>query len=542
MTSDSNMSSLLPEKFSLDEESTKLILTVALTCLVAVNVVFLFRRRGHKAFGCPYLSNPPEGNTYPFLGNAVNFIRYRPWDLIMGWHQKYGPIVAFPLLGHTMFSIASPELCKLVLQSKISSVKKDIANTMKHFLVILGTGIVSSEGDSWMKQRLKMSTPLRHDVLRMEMIPTQTILAVQRLFEKIDTASEHGDTIPIGQSLRHLTLQVISGTFLSLPPEESDSNFAKLYLPIVDESNTRVWHPYRAYMFFMPFWWKYIYNVYRLNQYVSALIKDRWALRHEEDGTESSRNRDVLDRVLDVYEKEAGKPSSLPNEVVRQLRDEMKTFMLAGHETSAAMMTWTIYELMGDSKLMQQVVDEADSVFGNIKDWKQASASDLPSMEELSKLVLSDACLREALRKYSVVPMVARRAIQDLMLQDKYFIPKDSSVMVNVQAIHHNPEYWPEPMKYDPTRFIGKTPEPFTFLAFIAGPRNCLGQYLALLESKMVISLLTQRYRFSLPEGEAVYVEDWGKNKDPRHRFMVPVVPQNELNVYVERRQSLMPN
>jgi cytochrome P450 len=92
-------------------------------------------------------------------------------------------------------------------------------------------------------------------------------------------------------------------------------------------------------------------------------------------------------------------------------------------------------------------------------------------------------------------------------------------------------------MQFDPTRFLpGAVVEPYTFLPFIAGPRNCLGQHLALLESKMVIGMLAQRYQFSLPAGKTVQVSDWSGDGDPRHRFMVPVIPKEELVVKLSRK------
>jgi cytochrome P450 len=351
-----------------------------------------------KRLGMPVMYRPPQGRAIPVLGQALNFLTHRPWDLIADWHAQYGPIVCFPLLGSNMYSVASPLLLRAVLQSKIACVKKDVQNVMKTFMVILGTGIVTSEDDAWMKQRLKMSQPLRNDVL--EMIPRQTLVAVQRLMEEWDDAARRGEAVPVGSSLRHLTLQVISGTFLSLSAEESDSTFAKMYLPIVDESNARVWHPYRSYLFVLPAFWRQMHNVYRLNAYVSKLIRDRWRLRFAERSApphQPARNADILDRVLDAYEKECGGTSTptIPDEQVRQLRDEMKTFMLAGHETSAAMMTWAIYELMGHADLMEQIEVEGRKVFGKLMpDAVEARSTDLPSFEELSELILSEATLK----------------------------------------------------------------------------------------------------------------------------------------------------
>jgi cytochrome P450 len=379
-----------------DDFKQKWVVTALIAVVLVMNLSYYWQKSAmSKRFGMPVMHSTPQGPSYPFLGQAINFLRYRPWDLLTNWHRLYGPIVCFNLLGATMFSIASPDLLKVVLQSKIAVIKKDIANTMKPFLTILGTGIVTSEDESWMKQRLKMSNPLRRDVL--EIIPRQTLLAVQRLMVIMDKAADTKQEIPLGSSLRHLTLQVISGSFLSLSAEESDSTFAEMYLPIVDESNTRVWHPYRSYLFFLPSFWKYISNVNRLNQYVSKLIRDRWTLRQKERaaaGT-SDREHDILDRVLQVYDKEFPDRQVLPESAVRQFRDEMKTFMLAGHETSAAMMTWTLYELMGNSELMQRVADEGESVFGSaVNDWRTASASDLPVPDDVARLVLAEASLK----------------------------------------------------------------------------------------------------------------------------------------------------
>jgi cytochrome P450 len=329
-----------------------------------------------------------EGPSLPFLGHAITMLRHRPWDLLASWHRRCGsPLICFRLLGTTMFSVASTELCRAVLQSRIAHVKKDTANTMKPFLGILGTGIVTSEDEAWWKQRLKMSVPLRRDVLRV--IPRQTVGAVHRLvLRRLDGAALGGTPVGIGSALRRLTLQVISGSFLSLSPEESDCTFAKFYLPIVEESNQRVWHPYRTYCFLLPSFWSYHYNVRRLNEYVSTLIRNRWKLRRQERSSDRpvERQQDVLDMMLDVYEKER---SDLTDEWVRQLRDELKTFMLAGHETSAAMMTWTLYELMHKPDLMERVSQEADRAFENAFD-----EQNLLQQERLSTLTLSEACLK----------------------------------------------------------------------------------------------------------------------------------------------------
>ena len=106
-----------------------------------------------KKANIPYIENSQEGNPLPWVGHVPTFLKWRPWDVSMAWHQRQGPILAYTLFGNTMYSIASPSLLRQTLQSKIANVKKDTANVMKPFLGILGTGIVTSEG----KQRTSLS-------------------------------------------------------------------------------------------------------------------------------------------------------------------------------------------------------------------------------------------------------------------------------------------------------------------------------------------------------------------------------------------------
>jgi cytochrome P450 len=151
--------------------------------------------------------------------------------------------------------------------------------------------------------------------------------------------------------------------------------------------------------------------------------------------------------------------------------------------------------------------------------------------EILSKLALSEACLKEALRKYSVVPTVLRRIVAPLNVGSHTLSP-ECSVIISIQSVHHNEKYWPNPMDFNPERFLDSNLhlEPYTFLPFIDGPRNCLGQYLALLESKMVISIIARRYKLAITGSE------YHDGSDPRHRFMVPIITKGSLNVSVSKR------
>ena len=143
---------------------------------------------------------------------------------------------------------------------------------------------------------------------------------------------------------RLLTLQVIGEAILSLSPEESDELFPSLYLPIMDECNARSLSPWRTYLP-TPEWFAHRKRVRQLDAAIIKIVRDRW------DKKRSGQNvpDDILERVLDQELNEKR------SEVERQLCYEIKTFLLAGHETSAAMLTWTMHELSNNGEATEKI-------------------------------------------------------------------------------------------------------------------------------------------------------------------------------------------
>ena len=154
---------------------------------------------------------------------------------------------------------------------------------------------------------------------------------------------------------RLLTLQVIGEAILSLSPTESDAIFPSLYLPIMDECNARSLSPWRTYLP-TPEWFAHKKRVRQLDAAIIKIVRDRWDKKRSGGKVPD----DILERVLD-QEMNTG---SLSAETERQLCYEIKTFLLAGHETSAAMLTWTMHELSDNLEATEKVRTESDAVFG----------------------------------------------------------------------------------------------------------------------------------------------------------------------------------
>ena len=364
---------------------------------------------------------PAVQGGYPFFGQVFKMLRGSPWDTMTDWAREYGGIFRFQLFGSDAVVISDPSILKVVLSTKLSNFKKDgrqslhyrmrcchgrnlfvVVWTYKPFMVLLGRGLVTSEGEEWRRQRTLFSHKLRVDIL--SEIPAITTRAVRRLSDKLDAIKASGGVIEMAEEFRHLTLQVITEILFSLPHDTCDETLAHMYLPIVEEGNLRTWQPQRMYLP-TPSWFKFRRDVKVLNDYLTSIISERIQLRK----SLTSRKEDLLDFILDnIPQREWG------DAWMKQVRDEIKTFVLAGHETSASMLAWSLYELSSRPELLARVRAEALSVFGDRYN-DDRFLEEMPK-SQLDKLVLTQCCLKESLRLYSVVPTVVRIARESIRL------------------------------------------------------------------------------------------------------------------------------
>ena len=200
-----------------------------------------------------------------------------------------------------------------------------------------------------------------------------------------------------------------------------------------------------------------------------------------------------------------------------QLRDDLMTMLIAGHETTAAVLTWTFFELSQQPELMARVQEEIDV----------ALQGQHPCYDDVANLPLLRLCLAETLRMYPEPPLLIRRALEDDVLpkggaRSKTFIPKGTDIFMATWNIHRSEDYWVEPNKYDPDRFTRNYTNPdqpswagykvgnskqlypnevssdFAFLPFGGGSRKCVGDQFAIMESCVTVALILQRYDLAL--------------------------------------------
>eukprot|EP00127_Corallochytrium_limacisporum_P001664 Clim_evm1s77 gene=Clim_evmTU1s77 len=214
-----------------------------------------------------------------------------------------------------------------------------------------------------------------------------------------------------------------------------------------------------------------------VNGFITNLIRERQATNERSD-------RDVL--ALLINQAMEGKITE--DEMVH----ETVMFFKAGHETTATALTWVMFRLSQDKELTRKLREEVLQVAG--------SAEKTVTYDELPKLELLDAVIKETLRLHPVAPVTSRELLQDIKCPNGMVIPAGATVVCNFYGLNRHPKYWKDPEEFKPERWMQPnfTPVPGTFLPFGSGPQSCIGERLARTEMKAALASLVREFDFEL--------------------------------------------
>ena len=448
---------------------------------------------------------PKVPTRVPVVGHFLDLLIGSPWTTMRRWFVGPEKIVSFQFFGDTYILVADPELIRRVLATNVMNYKKD-DRTYAAFKPLLGDGLVIAEGDLWKRQRAILGKAFRAEILG-DVVKIADE-AASRLIKKLEPLAGTGEPFDFVPALRNLTLEVIADAVLSLPPGLADEVLPRLYIPIVDEANRRILNPVRSYLP-TPANLEFKRATAELDAFVTDII-----VKRRRDGNAPGK-KDILDRIMTAH-LESGLPWD--DRAIAQLRDEVKTFLVAGHETSSMMLAWALFELTRHPAMMEKTIAEANRMF---PDGVVSPETALRGLE------YTNAVLCETLREYSLVPVVTREAIEDDVIGE-FAVPKGAKIVVAIDAVHHDASIWSEPDEFRPERFLKPPSHPYAFLAFIAGSRSCIGENFSLIEAKIVLARLVQRFRF-LAASSDVGVRD---------AYKVPVAPTGPMNLYVEQHPA----
>lgn len=403
--------------------------------------------------------------------------------------NRFGPVVGLRLGTAIIYVVQHPDFARHLLQTKVANYRKNYGPIAEVF----GDSILITQGEKWQKLR-KLSQPA-FGTAKLKAMPPKIVTACDAVLERWAPAAGSGQPVDIGRDTQRITL----GILLEMLFSADIASFGETLLDDVEA----------ALVIAAKFAWdvdgalrntrpklkqRFALTVRRITQLTNEFVRRRSALERQPD--------DLLALLL-----AARADPEFPEMTDRQVRNEIVTFVIAGFETTATALAWTLRLIARHPGIQRRLKAEIDAVLGSRE----------PEYDDLDRLPLTSAVFSEAMRLYPPVPMLSRFARE----RDEYDgikIPKDMQLTISVIAIHRRPELWERPNEFWPDRFLpehAKERYPFSYLPFSAGPRSCIGHRFAMIEGPLVLARLLQRFRFSpAPGGTPGYV--WSISMRPK--------------------------
>jgi len=380
--------------------------------------------------------------------------------------------------------VSDPALVRHVLLDNIDNYDKHTP-AFDAVRVVLGNGMLTSGGSFWKRQR-RISQPAFHGESVHHFAPIMSRLASETA-DAWSRAAAAGEPVDACTDMMKVTLRIVAETLFGDDLAESAAEVNRVFPVILACLAARVSSPIRP-----PLWlptatnWRLQPALQSLNSIVEGLIatkRRRLAVRSGPQGG----HRDLLTILMLARDAETGEAMS-----DAQLRDEVMTLMIAGHETTANALSWLWY-------LLDRHPDEQGRLRAEII---AATGGSAPTVDDLPRLPRLKAVIQETLRLYPPVWMFDRRALgPDDLTGTK--VARGDLVIFCPYAIHRLPDLWSDPEAFRPERFEAGREEQknkFAYLPFSAGPRTCIGNSFAMIESQIIVGTLLSRFRARLAD------------------------------------------
>jgi cytochrome P450 len=419
---------------------------------------------------------PPGPKGRVVLGVLPQF-RRDPLSFLIDLARTHGDIVYFKLGPQDIYFINSPDLIRDVLVTNNRNFKK--SRGLELAKKFLGEGLLTSEGEFHHRQR-RLAQPAFHK----HRINGYAQVMVDFAIRTRDRW-QIGETIDIGHEMMRLTLSVVAKTLFDADVE-SDAGEVGEALTTIMEMFNRLMAPFPQVLEKLPL--PSNYKLQRARNQLDAII---YRIINERRKSGEDRG-DLLSMLLLATDVE-GDGTGMTDQ---QLRDEVMTLFLAGHETTANLLTWTWYLLSQHPEAESKLHSEIDETL----------EGHVPSSDDFVNLKYSEMVLAEAMRLYPPAWAIGRRAIKDYPLGE-YEVPARSIILMSPFVMHHDSRYYPDPFRFDPERWrpeIRESRPKFSYFPFGGGPRVCIGEGFAWMEGVMLLATLAQRWRLSLLPGQKI--------------------------------------
>lgn len=376
--------------------------------------------------------------------------------------REHGDVAHFTFGPQHLYLINHPDLIRDVLVTRQRSFMKGRA--LQRTKILLGEGLLTSEGDLHLRQRRLMQPEFHRD--RLPRYAEVMLANAERM-----AGEWREDEMDVAREMSRLTLSIVAQALFGTDVR-GEADEIRRALSELMEIFTILLNPFTVWLEKLPLPRKRATDraIARLDQTIFRMIEERRAA-----GTDRG---DLLSMLLLAQDEEGGGGMS-----DRQVRDEAMTLFLAGHETTANALSWTWYLLSQDPDVERRLHEEVDSA--------PTAYDQLP----FTRMVLA-----ESMRLYPPAWVIGRLALEDVEIGG-FTVPRGAIVIVSQYVMHRDPRFWPDPMRFDPTRFAGEPSWPkFAYFPFGGGSRICIGEGFAWMEGVLVLASLARRWRLSLAQ------------------------------------------
>lgn len=440
----------------------------------------------------------------PIFGHIVPFMK-DPLGFFTRCAREHGDLVPMTFFGLTEYLVSHPDLVEQILATHHRSYVKPAVFQRPVSRQIFGNGLVASEGDFWLKQR-RLAQPAFHrervDGYARTMVEfTRQLLADWRPGEARDV---HAD-------MMRLTLKIAVKTLFDQELGDRADRIGSSFERVVEEYARAEFGVFSILEGKVP-------TPSSIRRHRPIALLNREIQRVIQERRTSAEDRgDLLSMLMSVRDDEDRGMSD------RQLRDEVMTFFVAGHETTALALSWAFYLLGGDPSVRLRVDQEIASVLGDR----------LPCADDVERLPLCRAVIHESMRLYPPVWAMGRAAGEQVRLGNHTF-PATTQFYMSQWVIQRDERFWPRADKFLPDRWLdgSEALRPrFAYFPFGGGPRRCIGQAFGLMEAVLILATVAREFRLQPLVG-----------LEPRPRALLTLRPDGGVRVRVERPLTVANN
>jgi cytochrome P450 len=458
----------------------------------------------------PATSSPRFPPGPPVRKGLIRSLRYYaafaqdPIGFVKSRFDAYGDIYYAPNKDGGLFVVRHPDHVREVLATRASSYRKE-HTALTQLKRVLGDGLLISDGDTWKRQRRMVQPAFAPP----RMAAYGDVMTDEARRTADGWAGQTGRVLSIDSEMTALTLRIVSRTLFGHDVSEHDIHAIARAMTAFQSSLSSP--------DFLPAWLALpgrralARGLDELDRIVYRLIRERSELGADAGGPRA----DLLQLLVDAVDLDG--PDKRARLTEGEVRDQLVTLFLAGHETTSQALTWTFYCLSQSPEARAALHAELDDVL----------AGRTPTPADLERLPYTEQVITEAMRLYPPVYAVARRACEDTEIGG-YSVPRGSEVVVWICMTHRDPRFYPEPEAFRPERFdkdrMAELPK-LAYLPFGGGPRACIGKAFAMMEARLILATLAQRFCLELAPGQRVSAK-------PR----ITLTPKHGMRMVLARR------